>query len=130
MRRAEAGREETILRQVIKDARAGVERAQRAGKITERDADGADVAEAREIDGARDGVEGSVELVECQAIFSRERSEAVNHYKIKDADGNQAADDHAGNGTARVRGFFAESGDAFESGKRHEAENHRELEAG
>src|SRR5271156_3583023 len=130
MSRAEAGREEAILRQVIKDARAGVERTQRAGKIAERDADGADVTEVREIDGARDGIEGSVELVEREAIFSRERSEAINHHKIKDADGNQAADDHAGNRAARVRGFFAQSGDAFESGKRHEAENHGELKAG
>ena len=82
MRRAEAGREETILREVIKDARAGVERAQGAGKITERDADGADVTEAREIHGARDGVKRSVELLERQAIFPRQRGEAINHHEV------------------------------------------------
>src|SRR5271163_327279 len=130
MRRAKAGHEQTILREVIKDTRAGVERAQSAGKIAERDADGTDVAEAREIHGARDRVKGSVELIERQAVFAREGSEAINHYKIKDADGNQAAHDHAGNGAARVRGFFAKSGDAFEAGEGHETEDHGELKAG
>src|SRR5271156_4795256 len=130
MRRAEAGNEQAILRQIIKDTRAGVERAQSAGKITERDADGTDVADARKIHGARNGVEGSVELLERQTIFAGERREAINHHQIKDADGNQATHDDAGNGAARVRGFFAERGDAFEAGEGHEAENHRELKAG
>src|ERR1700691_1793175 len=130
MRRAEAGREETILREVIKDTRAGVERAQRAGEITERDADGADVTEAGGIHGARNGVEGRVELVERQAIFPRERGEAIKHHKIKNAHGNQAAHDPAGNSAARVRGFFAKGGDAFESVVTHESENHGELKTG
>src|SRR5580700_7060155 len=125
MRRAEARHKEAILRQIIKDARA-----QCAGEVTERDADGTDVAEARQIHGARDGVKGSVELIERQAILARKGGEAINHHKIKDAYGNQAADDHAGNGAARVRGFFAESGDAFEAGESHEAEDHGELKAG
>src|SRR5271155_1348012 len=130
MSRAEAGREQAILREVIKDARAGVERTQGAGKITERHAQGAEVTEARQVHGARDGVKGRVELLERQAIFSGERGEAVNHHQVKDADGNQAADNHPRNGAARVRGFFAESGDAFKAGKGHESENHGELNTG
>src|SRR5579863_4381015 len=129
MRRAEAGREEAILRQVIKDTRASVERAERAGKIAERDANGADIAEACEIHGACDGVEGSVELIECQAVFARKRSEAINHYEIKDADGNQATHDHARDRAASVRRFLAQGGDALETGEGHETENHGELKA-
>src|ERR1700730_5879549 len=121
MRRAKAGREHAILREVIKDTRAGVQRAQRAGKIAERDANGTDIVMEGASHGACDGIEGSVELIERQTIFPGERGEAVNHYKIKNADGNQAAHDHPRNGAARVRGFFAESGDAFESSESHEA---------
>ncbi len=44
--------------------------------------------------------------------------------------GTTLPENHARDGAGGVGGFFAERGDGFESGERHESKNQRELKTG
>ena len=71
------------------NARAGVERTERAGKIAKRDANRADVAKRSEVQGTRESIEGGVELIEDHSVFSRQGDQTVDRDQIQDADGKQ-----------------------------------------